>query len=171
MGVFKRTGRVNPDGLDWSILQNGWMSRYWRSAILNDDLKWFENKSYVLIEFDCRTWHNDHIMHSQLKTKFDFPDYYGENFNALRDCLRDLNIIKSGLVVVFRHLDQIKAPTAHKILDIMADCSRQHMLFGSRIITLIQVDNPNYEIGPVGRSEVTWNSQEWANSRRITEDN
>ena len=167
MGIFKRNGRVNPDGLDWYIMQNGWTSLYWRTTILNDDLKWFENKNYVIIEFNCRTWDNDKIMHSQLKEKLDFPDYYGENFNALRDCLSDLNIVKAGLVLVFRHLDSIKKQTAHKILDIMADKSRLHMLFGNRIITLAQVDNPDYEIDPVGQTSVLWNGQEWLNSRRV----
>ena len=108
-------------------------------------------------------------MHSQLKEKLDFPDYYGENFDALRDCLSDLNIIKTGLVLVFRHLDTIKKQIAHAILDIMADSARLHMLFGDRIITLAQVDDPDYEIDPVGQTSVLWNGQEWLNSRRVKE--
>jgi RNAse (barnase) inhibitor barstar len=166
MGVFKRNGRIDPEGLDWYILQSGWTSLYWRTTILEDDLKWFEKENYVIIEFNCKTWDNDKIMHSQLKEKLDFPDYYGENFNALRDCLTDLNIIKTGLVLVFRHLDNIKKQTAHAILDIMANNARLHMLFGNRIITLAQVDNPDYEIDPVGQTSVIWNGQEWFNSSR-----
>lgn len=169
MGVFKRNGRVDPVGLDWYIMRNGWISLYWRTTILDDDLKWFENENYVILEFNCRTWDNDKIMHSQLKEKFDFPDYYGENFSALRDCLSDLNIIKTGLVLVFRHLDNLKKQTAHTFLDIMADSSRLHMLFGNRVITLAQVDDPDYEIDPVGQTSVIWNGLEWPNSRRVEE--
>lgn len=166
MGVFKRNGRTDPEGLDWYILQNGWTSLYWQTRILDEDLMWLENVNYVIIDFDCRNWKNDKIMHSQLKEKFEFPDYYGENFNALSDCLSDLNIIKTGLVVVFRHLDNINKLTAHAILDIFANNARYHMLFGNRIITLAQVNDPNYEIDPVGQIPVTWNGQEWLNSKR-----
>jgi RNAse (barnase) inhibitor barstar len=130
-------------------------------------LKWFEKENYVIIEFNCRTWDNDKIMHSQLKAKLNFPDYYGENFNALRDCLYDLNIIKTGFVFVFRHLDSIEKQTAHAIVDILANSARFHMLFGNRIITLVQVDNPDYEIDAIGLTTALWNGQEWLNSRRL----
>ena len=166
MGIFKRNGRVDPEGLDWYILQNGWTSLYWRTNILDEDIKWFEKENYFILEFNCKTWDNDKIIHSQLKEKLDFPDYYGENFNALRDCLSDLNIIKTGMVIVFRHLDNVNKKTAHAILDIFADTARLHMLFGNRIITLAQVDNPDYEIDPVGQSTVIWNRQEWLNAKR-----
>ncbi len=169
MGIFKRNGGVDPDGLDWCILQNGWISLYWRTTILDDDLKWFEKENYVIVEFNCRTWDSDKIMHSQLKEKFDFPDYYGKNLDALRDCLSDLNIIRRGLVVVFRHLDSIEKQTAHTILDIMADNARLQMLFGNRIITLAQVDDPDYEMDPVGQTSVIWNGSEWLDSRRVEE--
>lgn len=166
MGVFKKDGRVDPEGLDWYILQNGWTSLYWRTSILEEDLKWFEKENYVIIEFNCKTWNNDKMMHGELKAKFDFPDYYGENLNALRDCLSDLNIIRTGLVIVLRHLDNVNKKTAHAILDIFADNARLHMLFGNRIITLAQVDDPDYEIEPVGQTNVIWNGQEWLNSSR-----
>ena len=166
MGVFKKNGRSDPEGLDWHILQNGWTSLYWRSNILDEDLKWFDKEDYVIVEFNCKTWSDDKMMHAELKKKLNFPDYYGENFNALRDCLSDLNIIRTGLVIVFRHLDNLTQKTAHAILDILADNARLHILFGNRIITLAQVDDPDYEIKPVGQTNVNWNGQEWLNATR-----
>ena len=166
MGVFKRNGRIDPDGLDWYLLQNGWASLYWRRSILNEDLKWLEEAGYEIVNFDCRTWNSDKIIHAQLKEKFGFPDYYGENFDALSDCLSDLNIIKTGLVIVFRHMDSIKKATAHTILDIIANNARYHLLFGSRLISLAQVDNPHFEIDPIGQTPVGWNGREWLNSSR-----
>lgn len=167
MGVFKKTKQANPDGLDWDILQNGYISLYWKSSILDEDLKWFDNENYVVVEFNCKLWSNDTIMHAQFKGNFGFPEYYGGNFNALKDYLSDLKIVKTGLVVVFRHLDNIKTKTAQSILEIMADNSRFHMLFGERIITIVQVDNPDVEFEFVGKNLISWNGKEWLNSNRI----
>jgi RNAse (barnase) inhibitor barstar len=165
MGVFRKD-TDDTDKLDWYILQSTWTSLYWRKEILQEDLRWFESEKYVIVEFDCSTWMNDKIMHAQLKDKLNFPDYYGENFNALHDCLSDLNIIKKGLVIVFKHLDSIKKTTAQAILDIVATEARWHLLFGDRLITLAQVDNPDYELELVGGVTPQWNGQEWLNSRR-----
>lgn len=167
MGVYKKPKQASPVGLDWDILQNGYISLYWKSSILDEDLKWFENKNYAVIEFDCTLWSSDTIMHAQFKENYGFPEYYGGNFSALKDCLSDLKIVKTGLVVVFRHLDNIKRKTAQSILDIMADNSRFHMLFGERVITIAQVDNPEFEFEPVGQNLITWNGKEWLNSNRI----
>lgn len=105
-------------------------------------------------------------MHGQLKQKLNFPDYYGKNFDALNDCLTDIQISETGQIVVFNHLDSIDIKTIQILLDVFADNSRKHMLFGERLIVLAQVDNPVFKIDPVGATTVSWNKQEWLNSKR-----
>jgi len=152
--------------LDWQILQNGWTSLYWQQNILNNDLDWFKKENYNIIEFDCTKWTDTNQIHKDLKNLLNFPDYYGENFDALNDCLSDLEINETGLIVVFRHFQIIDTDRAHVLLDIFARNSRLHNLFGKRLLTLIQVDNPKYEIKAVGSCEVSWNGAEWLNSKR-----
>ena len=44
MAIFQN----NPEEwqrLDWSILQNGWTSLYWKNEILENDLLWFKSKN------------------------------------------------------------------------------------------------------------------------------
>lgn len=41
--------------LDWSILQNGWISLYWKKSILEKDIKWFKNENYNIVDFDCKS--------------------------------------------------------------------------------------------------------------------
>src|SRR5678809_1679452 len=86
--------------------------------------------------------------------------YYGENLDALNDCLSDIEINEPGLVIVFRHFQIVDKDIAHSLLDIFARNSRLHNLFGKRLLTLVQVDNPNYQIDPVGSSSVLWNGAE-----------
>ena len=152
--------------LDWFILQNGWISLYRRKSILENDIKWFENENYNIVDFDCKSWTDIAEMHGQLKQKLNFPDYYGENFDALNDCLTDIQINESGQIVVFNHLDSIDIKTIQILLDVFADNSRRHMLFGERLIVLAQVDNPDFKVDPVGATAVRWNKQEWLDSIR-----
>lgn len=159
----------NPDEwqrIDWSILQNGWTCLYWKNEILEKDLEWFKKENYSLVEFDSKTWTNEKEMHKQLKEKLNFPDYYGENFDALNDCLSDLEILNVGQIVTFRHLDSLDSKRVHILLDVFANNSRLQMLFGKRLIVLVQVDNPNYQIENVGATTVMWNGAEWLNSNR-----
>jgi RNAse (barnase) inhibitor barstar len=152
--------------LDWSILQNGWISLYWKKSILAKDLEWFEKENYKIVDFDCKLWTDIAEMHGQLKQKLNFPDYYGKNFDALNDCLSDIEINGTGQIVVFNHLDSIDIKTIQILLDVFADNSRKHILFGERLIVLAQVDSPDFKIDPVGSTTVSWNKQEWLDSKR-----
>lgn len=152
--------------LDWSILQNGWISLYWKKSILEKDIKWFEKENYNIVDFDCKSWTDRAEMHGQLKQKLNFPDYYGMNFDALNDCLSDIEINGAGQIVVFNHLDSIDIKTIHALLDVFADNSRKHILFGDRLIVLAQVDKPDFRIEPVGATSVIWNKQEFLDSKR-----
>ena len=153
--------------LDWAILQNGWTSLYYRNKVLSKDLSWFSKENYTIIEFDCGNWSNEKDMHNRLKLGLDFPDYYGNNFDALNDCLSDLDITKFGLVIVFRRLNSMNNERMHLLVDTFADNARRQMLFGKRMIILMQVDDPNFQMQNVGGTPVTWNDSEWMDSNRI----
>lgn len=165
MAIFQNDPGVY-NRLDWGILKNGWTSLYWSLAVLENDLTWLEREHYAIVDFDCKSWTNLKEMHLQLKQKLHFPDYYGENAAALNDCLSELEIPGTGLVVVFRHSDNIDSEQMLLLLDIFARASRWHLLFGNRVMVLAQVDNPDFEIGPVGGTPVMWNMAEWLDSDR-----
>jgi RNAse (barnase) inhibitor barstar len=165
MAIFNN----NPDEwqrLDWRILQNGWTSLYWQQSVLDNDIDWFKKEKYNIIDFDCTKWADTNQIHKDIKKQLHFPNFYRENFNALNDCLSDLEINGTGLVIVFRHFQIVEKDIAHGVLDIFARNSRLHSLFGKRLLTLVQVDNPNYEVRPVDSYEVLWNGAEWLSSKR-----
>jgi len=152
--------------LDWSILQNGWISLYWRVEIFERDIEWFKKEHYSVVDFDCATWADEREMHKQLKRELNFPDYYGENFDALNDCLSDIDIPGIGIIFALQHLDNFNIKRPHTLLDVFANNARLQMLFGKRLIVLAQVDNPNYVIDQVGATPVMWNRMEWLNDSR-----
>ena len=167
MAFFRHEDMQNTD---WMLLQNGPIVLYYRNEILAKDLSWLHKKEYVIDQLNCADWQVEKNLHQALADQLGFPDYYGHNLHALNDCLSDLSIPdQSGRVVVFNQYDQFVARLpefAWQVLDIFAIQARTHLLFGLRLIVLLQSNNPYLEFNPVGACPVMWNRQEWLNKDR-----
>ena len=71
--------------------------------------------------------------------------------------------------MVLKRYDQfsaVDADSAHALLDYFATQARFGLLFGHRMICLVQSDNPQLRFPVVGGTEVRWNQQEWLDARR-----
>jgi hypothetical protein len=157
--------------LDWSLFQNGWVSMYWRRSFLEEDCAWLADHGYRVYSVNCEDWKSATEALEELGKLLEFPDYYGGNLDAFNDCLSDLTVADRGgtAIALFRY-DRFLAldPTAgHAILDILATNSRRFMLFGQRLVTLIQTDDPALVVSPVGATPVMWNRREWTNDKRV----
>lgn len=115
-------------------------------------------------------------MYDAIAVALDFPSYFGRNFDALNDCLSDVASGSygtpedaTGLVLVLTGYDSFasKEPMmAHSVADIFASQSRQAMLYGQRMLCLLQSDDPRFTLPPVGAQTVAWNEAEWLDSKR-----
>lgn len=92
------------------------------------------------------------------------------NLNAFNDCIRDIESEKTGTVIVLKHYDVFIDKfhdIGYKILDILEYQARNLLLLGERLIVLVQVDNPDYIMPPLGGRSPVWNNKEWLNTNRI----
>jgi RNAse (barnase) inhibitor barstar len=128
---------------------------------LNSDIEWFEKEKYNIVRFDCSTWTNEYKMHQDFFDKLKLPDYYGSNYDALNECLEDIEIKDTGLVIACEHFDQLKNKTRQTLLNVFDRASRFHLLMGNRVINLLQVDNPETKFEPITAYHVNWNRREW----------
>lgn len=154
---------------DIEILKNGAICKYFRNAVLDEDIDWFSNNNYKIIEMNCRNWNRKNA-HQNLKVALDFPVYYGENLDGFADCLTDMyNKMYKGLILVFKRYDNFveeDGKFAEAILDIIASESRVWLLTGQKLIGLIQSDNPDLNFPELGGTSPSWNVAEWFDTDR-----
>lgn len=156
--------------LDWNIFQNGPVALYYEHEVLERDLAWLRDHEYTIDEFKCDDWVSQEAFHDSVAKTLRFPDYYGHNFNALRDCLSDVQVPASGGVCfAFWRYDvfaDAEPEAAQLFLDVLADSSRGALLTGGRLLALVQSNNPRHSFQPVGSCPVGWNPSEWLDSKR-----
>ncbi|MGD0939120.1 MAG: barstar family protein [Terracidiphilus sp.] len=141
--------------------------------MLAADLKWLQSNGYGIIEFDAGVWKSEEQMHIELKSGLSFPDYYGKNLDSLNDSMReDLAIPdEGGLVLVLRRYDHFAKAAqigtadlrtfAEMVLDNFARAVRYHILFGRRLIIILQSDDPRVRFENLAPVAADWNPREW----------
>lgn len=152
--------------LDFRLLRASPIALYLKPEILEEDTRWLESAGYRIHRFDAGSWCSEGDFHDSMAQLLGFPDYYGRNLNAFNDCLADLEIPDDGGVALhFRRFDAFsrKLPqVALNVLDIIADQSRNSLLFGLRLVALVQSDDPRIRFEGIGAVHAAWNPREWS---------
>lgn len=169
MAVFRNQAEQFQQ-LDWMLLQNGAITLYRRSLLLEEDVEWLRGHDYRVDRFDCSHWDSESAMHEAFSFGLGFPEYYGHNIHALNDCVSEIEIpVEGGRVLVLSRYDFFAAKfpdLAWSVLDVMEINSRRLLLFGRRLIILVQSDDPGISFAPVGGRPVMWNTREWSDESR-----
>jgi hypothetical protein len=160
----------------YRLAMNSAVTLFRRPEALDETTGWLADHGYQLVRLDAGAWHSQADFHRDIQIALDFPDYYGHNLDAFNDCLRDVATYAygasrdaTGTILVFTGYDAFAAReprAAQVILDIIAGNARHAMLFGHRMLCLVQSNDPNLDFDPVGATPVTWNSAEWQRSAR-----
>lgn len=84
---------------------------------------------------DGRTLTDKYRLLAALGHALDFPDYYGENWDALEECLGDLAWRSGPVSMVIHHADAIPADLLDLLLDIFAQAA-SHWARPGRVFSL-----------------------------------
>ncbi len=176
MSVFDSAGDLGGD-VAYRLMADSFVRLFWRAALFEQTLAWLREHGYYVVRLDASAWTQESDMHRDIAAALEFPDYYGNNLNALNDCLGDAAFggygaegeEPTGVVLAFAGYDTFASHCpreAHSVLDIIADLARRAMLIGNRMCCLVQSSDPDIQLEPVGATPVSWNDAEWLNSRR-----
>ncbi len=160
----------------FNLMINTFVSLFWRAELLDETIRWLRDHDYDVARLDAARWTSEAGLHRDFASALNFPDYYGENLDALNDCLRGVANYEfgtspkaTGLAVVLTGYDSFTAlfpRVAHQVLDIIAKQARDAMLIGHRMLGLVQSNDPDIDFEPVGATPVLWNPAEWSAADR-----
>lgn len=157
------------ENLDWLIVRNGPILKYFSQEILEKDITELEKMRYQVIELSMADLTDDNV-HKKIQESLDFPDYYGCNMEAFEDCLNDkFNKKYKGLVIVLHHFDTFYSQNkdfSYALMDGIASVAWSWLLAGQKLIGLVQSDDPDLVIDKIGGFKPGWNGEEWLDGDR-----
>jgi hypothetical protein len=157
-------------------MSNTFVTLFWRRRLLTQAVARLEELGFRVVHLAAGKWTTEQDMHRAIAAALHFPRYYGNNLDALNDCLGDVACYEdddavegAGLVLSLTDYDHFAAAypkTAQTVLDIIADQARRAAVFQRRFLALVHSNDPDIRFEPVGAMPVMWNSDEWADSNR-----
>ncbi len=160
------------DRLDWPLLQNGPVNLFWRKSLFEAAILDLEALNYRILRIKYASlegFYRDVSAVLKWKEQFGYDrwngsldalndGFRGEPFDSADDgafCIEDFDL----LVAEDRGMGET-------ILDIIADQSRSYLLFGKRLIGLVQTADAKYQTEKLGGAAAHWNQAERLNSAR-----
>lgn len=105
----------------------------------------------------------------QWEEQFGYGPWTG-NLDAFEDGMRDFPTdenAKAALILLgFDHHVKRDERAAIALLDILEVQSRNCLLRGTRLLALIQTEDPNFFTPELGGRPAIWNPDEWSNASR-----
>jgi len=162
----------NMERADWQLLRDGAVTLFWNKDIFHKAMNSLRDLDYRILELPYETMPKfcESVSNSlKWKQQFGYTPWTG-NLDALNDGIRgepsassdDTAICLSG----FHNMVRDDSEWATALLDILEYQSRNYLLFGQRLIILVQTDNPNYQCKKIGGRQVQWNHEEWFDKSR-----
>jgi methionine synthase II (cobalamin-independent) len=172
MAVYPRSVELDR-GADraFALTHDGFVTLFHSRELLAEELRWLRDANYRVIELDAAAWATPADLYDEFAVVFSFPDYFGRNHHALRDCLRDVQIHPdaTGVVLALHGYDAFARAypdDANFLLDILETQAREQKMFGERWLVLVQSDDPRLSLEPIGAYVPRWNHREFRDSSR-----
>lgn len=158
----------------FALARSGPVVLFHRHEVLDAEADRLRERGYVVARGDCAAWRGLDEQHDALVTALGLPEHYGRNLDALADCLSDVAVdavadgvpgtvlVLTGWAVWWRR----EPDAARGLLDVLAHAAHEALLLGHVLLVLLQSDDPDLQVPPVGARTVGWNPSEWRTADR-----
>lgn len=128
---------------------------------------------YEIAEVDVATCGDADNLRDAVIAAFDeWPSHYGrDTWMGFSDGLMDhlLNPARPRVVLVLKRLDQVRGrddASVRTLLDQLVSIARWHLLFGRRLICLVETDDTALDLGVLGGEQPGWSRHEFLIAHR-----
>lgn len=155
--------------LDFRLLQNAPVAIYHSAAVLETDLKTLSGLGYRVDRIDLATCNSGQRFYDAMSAALEFPSYFGRNRNAFIDVMGDLDIPdRGGRVIVFMNGHRFPQSELSDLVEDLANTARTHLLFGKRLISIIQTDRKDQQFEATRALALLNPTEAWSQSRGQT---
>lgn len=153
----------------------GLIELYFRADILNDAIESLEARGASTVRVDAGNWASDTALAS-LANSLDFPDHFGNNLDALADCLFDVVSGEYGypegstmkLLAIYQFDSFVAADPSRAagVVDVLYETAIMGLKLGKPFLVLLQSDDGSLALPPVRAQAIGWNRAEFSTSKR-----
>jgi Barstar (barnase inhibitor) len=155
---------------DYSLLQNGAVTLFWRSSVMDRAIEILKQLDYRLIDIDATGLRSVQALRDAFANEIpELPRRYFGNYDAFMEALFDMDFAPGGVAIALRNYDAFfhRVPgDARTLLDIIESASRLCLLYGRRTVCLVQVQDQTIDFGLLGGRHPRWNDAELMHSAR-----
>ena len=155
---------MDPENLEVFVLRSRSMWRYNDLGVLESDCSLLEELGYKKTDLDFQGLKTDSDLHRLFAAQLSFPDYYGNNLDALNDCLCGLEVVNArGRILVLRNFDSCildQPEIATSVLDILAGAIWSHLARSERMFVFVHTDDEEIELPEIGKFTPVLNHSE-----------
>ena len=149
----------------WQMYRDGAVALVHRETLLDQIIAELEDAEYVTHTCDAGSG-DQFAFEKSLRSMLGFPAGQSDqtSLDSFNDHLSDLQFSKcTGIVVIVTRIQRLHERNSmylHNIMDIFAVQSRYHLCFGHRLMLVLQSDDRDIQLRPVGGRLPVWNSRE-----------
>jgi hypothetical protein len=157
---------------DWPLLQNGAVTLYWRMELFEAAIDSLAQLRYRVLRLrfnEPQQFMADVSKALKWQQQFGYQAW-GGGLDALNDAFRDepFNSADDSAFCVenFQAAVKYNSKWSTAMLDIIERTSRDYLLFGKRLVALVQTKNATYRCKGIGATSAHWNKKEWLDRTR-----
>jgi len=160
------------DRADWPFIQNGAVTLFRTRRVLDESIRKMKACEYSIKDVSCRT---DASLVDSLAKALRWREQFGYepeslNLDALNDALSGVPAVDDPRVVLvldrFSGFQKRHPELAFGVLDMIESNSRDHLLFGRRLLAFVHTTNSDTHIEGLGGRSANWNNKEWFRQSR-----